>query len=155
MTARDRQRRYYNKHIRPKLAAGRLAKQAAWAGPVPELDACWAAGHFEGEGTVTLQSGGARPFAFKPLVSLSSTDQEVIEFFRSRWPASALAPRVPTSRSKQVWTWRLSGAVRVHRFLGDVRPHIRTSRVLEKVDVVARFCERLLSEQRHCVAKAP
>jgi hypothetical protein len=146
MSSKERQKRHYDQTIRPRLAAARREKMENWARSVSFSDLEWIAGHFEGEGTVTILNGG-RLGNFKPAVSLASTDKEVIDILNSRWPAYIVGPRRPTDNSRQVWTWRITGALRVHYFLMSIQPHIRTNRVRSKVSVVLNFCERLVSEE--------
>ncbi len=146
MTGRTAAKRYYDRHIRPKRAAERRAKMDAWCRSVSHDDSCWAAGHFEGEGTISIQSAGRRfPMQFKPMVALASTDKDIISFFSDRWPTVICKPRKPTANSRLVYQWRLYGTLRVLRFLEDIYPHIRTSRVRVKAEIVMAFCERLQS----------
>lgn len=110
------------------------------------MDACWAAGHFEGEGTVTILKGG-RESNFVPQVSLSSTDQQVIRFFCERWPATTMGYRILGGNTRPVYTWCVRSSVRVHRFLTDITPYLRTDRVKAKAALVFAFCSHMLAEQ--------
>jgi hypothetical protein len=102
---------------------------------ISDLDCAWAAGHFEGEGTVTLTKGG-RIMHVRPLIALASTDQSCRDFFHDRWPGNCriVEPRTPTSR--MAFVWNLSSGERIQSFLFDVLPFIRTDRVRQKIEVV-------------------
>lgn len=145
---REAMRRRYHKVIRPQKAAARQAKTEAWAHSVSFEDLEWIAGHFEGEGTVTISSTG-RANSFKAVLSLASTDQDVIEIFNKRWPGSIWGPHRPTERANPVWTWRISGAARVLYFLTSIDRHLRTKRVRDKAKLVAEFCLRMMGEEYH------
>jgi hypothetical protein len=136
-----RQRERYQRVERPKRAAARAKKAEAWCAEVSDLDLAWASGHFEGEGTVTIHKNHT------PSVLLASTDEEVIAFFCARWPATSLQRRLPNKNCKLVYTWRVASAIRVHRFLEQIFPHLRTGRVKTKARLVLSFCEHLLDAQ--------
>lgn len=94
----------------------------------------WAAGLFEGEGTVTLSSAGRRGYT-RLAVIVASTDPEIIKFFHDRWPGvvRSFRPR-STARARQAFEWRLSGP-RAAEFLCDIREYVRTGRVMAKIDL--------------------
>lgn len=147
MGSREASLRHYNKVLRPKFAALRKAKADNWSRPIDIMDACWAAGHFEGEGTISINQGGITG-AYKPVVSLSSTDEQTIDFFCRYWPMKTRgATRRPTENAKLVWTWRLSGAIRIHRFISTIEPHLRTNRCKDRFAVVKQFCEHMLATE--------
>ncbi len=104
----------------------------------PSIHICiWAAGHFEGEGTVTLTRGG-RVMWVRPLVTLTSTDPEVIDFFCAYWPC-ARKIRYPQSKTGNVrpgHVWSLNSGERIQAFLTDILPHVVTKRVRDKIAIV-------------------
>lgn len=99
-------------------------------------DCEWAAGLFEGEGTVTLATNRIASYT-RARVLLSSTDQEIVNFFHTRWPGSCrnYMPQSRTGRAKRAWSWTVSCRKAI-TFLQDIRPYIRTSRVRAKIDLV-------------------
>lgn len=102
-------------------------------------DLHWAAGLFEGEGTVTIaKSGGVkRPTLTRTRVIIGNTDREVVDFFAERW-GGRIRPRPPSSeRARPSFEWALGGAAAAF-FLRDVQPFLRTQRVREKFAVVLR-----------------
>lgn len=101
---------------------------------VPAADWAWAAGMFEGEGTVTITRSGRRGYT-RPLVVLTSTDRSVIDFFNERWPGcvKTYQPR-GNARVAHVWTLNVRPAIR--DFLLHLLPHLRTERVRTKALLV-------------------
>lgn len=53
----------------------------------PKAERIWAAGFFEGEGTVTILST-VKAGDTRPKVSMTSTDESMVDFFHARWPGS-------------------------------------------------------------------
>jgi hypothetical protein len=94
-----------------------------------DLDLAWAAGMFEGEGSVRINTPTRRNLGAL-LCDMVNTDVEVIAFYQGRWPGymrqvAATPPRRPFYR------WRISSGVAAE-FLNDILPYLRTARVREK-----------------------
>ncbi len=146
--ARDLARR-----LRKRRAIARMAARNARVKNRPKIrraDCIWAAGHFEGEGTVTLTKGG-RIMNVRPCVTLSSTDRECTAFFQDRWPGHwrSFIPRSVTGNVRRAYTWTLSSGERIEIFLADILPHVRTQRVREKIEIVlADIRDRGLYQQQ-------
>jgi hypothetical protein len=108
--------------------------------PVPSVeDLHWAAGLFEGEGTVTIaKSGGKkRPTLTRTRVLVGNTDKEVVEFFFNRW-GGRVRPRPPsTKRARPSFEWAHGGAEAAF-FLRDIQSYLRTQRVKVKVALVLK-----------------
>lgn len=103
--------------------------------PQPPLaDLIWAAGLFEGEGTVTITRSGRRGYT-RPLVQVTSTDPEVIEVFQTRWPG-CIQVRQPGGNAREAQAWSLNVRPAIRTFLTDLLPHFRTSRVRLKAELV-------------------
>ena len=101
-----------------------------------ERELAWAAGLFEGEGTVTIGRRGYDD-TYRLIVTIQMTDPEVISWFDTRWPGwTQIAPR--PGRRKPAYVWTLN-AQRAEAFLQDIEPFIQSSRVRAKVDVAFRF----------------
>ena len=99
----------------------------------PGAERSWAAGLFEGEGTVTLSlDRGANATA--PLVSVVSTDPDVTGFFQERWAGyvRSFHPKSRTGRCRKAYTWQLHASEKIEGFLLDIRPYLKTPRVREK-----------------------
>src|SRR3990172_12809075 len=112
------------RRYRAKIAADRIRlrneNRSAYLQPLRD-DRIWAAGHFEGEGTVTI-SGASRRGYTRPLVVLASTDFQVIEFFNERWPGTirTYQPKSKTGRAKLARVWSLNSFEAVRAFLLDM-----------------------------------
>lgn len=99
----------------------------------------WVAGLFEGEGTVSIiyvRTKGAR--YTRIMVSVANTDPDVLELFQRLWPVKTLRKIKARPRCKPVWLWRLEARQAVP-FLLDIRPFIKTRRVMEKVDLALEY----------------
>lgn len=137
--------REFQRKKRLRLAEERWRERAerlASRPPISPVDAAWAAGHFEGEGTVTLVRGG-RVMHVRPLVSLSSTDKAAVDFFHDRWPGNrrSFVPKSVNGNNRMAHTWVLNSGERIQGFLLDILPQIRTERVRNKIRVVLEDIE--------------
>lgn len=94
----------------------------------------WAAGTFEGEGTVTITRSGRRGYT-RPLVMLTSTDQNMVSFFHSRW-TGVMTSHLPKGNAKVAHTWTLNVRPSIARFLWDIMPFLKTDRVRRKAELV-------------------
>ena len=111
----------------------RLAKR-----PVPPKgDRVWAAGHFEGEGTISILSGGAKRIS-RPHIALASTDKAVIDFFQATWRGhvSRFLPYSTTGRAREAFRWDLNTNDTIEGFLRDLLPHLKTERVRAKAELL-------------------
>jgi hypothetical protein len=105
-----------------------------WLPVLTPIELAWAAGLFEGEGTVTITNSGYKNYT-RALVSVTSTDFEIIDFFQSRWPAGVhdIKPKSPNHRPARTWFIDCS---RVGYFVQQLLPFIRTRRVREKMELL-------------------
>lgn len=104
------------------------------------VDECsWAAGHFEGEGTISLSSQGkiGQP---RCVISLASTDIEVIQFFQERWPGY-FGKTKSKPQHKQAYVWRTNTQSNVLKFIKDIEFHLRTTRVRTKAALMVEELE--------------
>lgn len=115
-------------------AGGRL--QVHPAPKVPAADLAWAAGLFEGEGTFTI---GIRRSdeTYRIIAMVGNTDFQIIEFFRHRWDGY-ISQRKDAPGRKTAWHWTLIGP-RAYAFIRQIRPFLRTDRVLAKADLCIAF----------------
>ena len=112
----------------------------------------WAAGMFEGEGTVTItqvgRPGGKKEYGYtRAVVSLTSTDAEIVAFFHQRWPG-VLRTFQPRGNAKIATTWTLNTGESIWRFLDDVFPHLRTGAEKLKFSVVMEDVEARVQGSR-------
>lgn len=97
-----------------------------------EIELAWAAGLFEGEGSVRIN--GFRPNALGALsVELANCDMEIIEFFRARWGGAVRTAKLKPPR-RQAYYWRLA-ARQAAAFLEELRPYLRTARYRARADL--------------------
>jgi hypothetical protein len=90
----------------------------------------WAAGLFEGEGTIRINRPTRRNLGTL-VVSVVNTDRQVVDFFQARWPgymkpATGLGPN-----ARPAWVW-VSAAREASGFLRQVLPYLRRDRVRER-----------------------
>lgn len=102
-----------------------------------DVDRAWAAGHFEGEGTIFLSTHGTRNRSTRVIVCLTSTDRQTIEWFQATWPGCfrSTQPRSKNDNAKRAYIWTLNASEPVECFLRDILPFVRTDRVRAKVDL--------------------
>lgn len=141
---------------RVERAKARHARVEAWKRNISPADLAWAAGHFEGEGTISL-SAERRSGYVRPLASLASTDLQVICLFSEWWPTSIAGkkPRYPTANSRAVYRWEINSAMKVRAFIDQLQPYLRTERCRAKFALVSEFTDKVLAphvgktKQRH------
>jgi hypothetical protein len=132
---RIRKREVRRRRITADHAARQARRLAAIAGR-PEHSAellAWAAGMFEGEGTVSITKSG--PKYTVCVVTLCNTDRQIIDVFNEHWPSRKIVVREPHGNARRQWTWTLHGD-RIVGFLQDLRPYLRTDAEKAKFDIV-------------------
>ncbi len=129
-TCRDlrSQERYLHRRLSKPIALRRI--------PQPSNDdRHWAAGLFEGEGTITMTGLGKRkPHLTYSRVTVGNTDFQVVDFFYIRWGGS-LRKRKKIPGKKQAYEWTCAGS-QTWIFLNDILPFIRTARVRQKAHLL-------------------
>lgn len=91
----------------------------------------WAAGLFEGEGSVRISKPAHRNWGSLN-VDVPNTDEQIVRFFSERWYGS-VHYHPGTGRRRGYWRWR-SNALQAARFLTDIRPYVVTDRVATRID---------------------
>lgn len=144
--ARLRAAERYQVNGRVARALARAERIEEWKREISPADLAWAAGHFEGEGTISISSESRNGYA-RPLASLASTDRAVIDLFCGWWPTSIAGknPRVPTPNARAVYRWEINSAIKVRAFIDQIAPHLRTERCRLKFAVVSEFVDLVLS----------
>lgn len=104
---------------------------------VTEEDLHWAAGLFEGEGTVTI-AVRRQDETYRLLCTLGNTDREVVEFFLKRWGGWFQPAYGEPPGRRPAWYWTVAGP-RAEQFVRAIEPYIRTRRVRLKIDVALHF----------------
>lgn len=112
-----------------------------------ERELCWAAGLFEGEGTITIAVRN-QDDTYRLLCCVGNTDEQVIDFFHQRW-GGWKQPFYGADRGNRQpgWNWTVT-AWRAAHFLVDLEPFLVTDRVRRKLDLALAFRDRQSSEVR-------
>lgn len=93
----------------------------------------WAAGLFEGEGTASITSGGAR-WRTRARCSVPSTDIFTAAYFQARWGGTVHTAR-RGGNARDCYVWQISGDGMM-QFLLELRPYIRRPIVQERFDLL-------------------
>lgn len=103
-------------------------------------DLNWAAGMFEGEGSITI--GASRTPKGKDVYALQckvpNTDNEIVDFFARHWHGSIGSDNLRREDRQPQSIWIVKG-VKARDFLEQLKPHLRTARVLSKAKVARRL----------------
>lgn len=98
------------------------------------VELAWAAGLFEGEGTVRINKpSNNRKNCGSLLASVVNTDRQVLEFFQARWPGYMKSATGLGPRQKPAWVWVIA-ATKAAAFLRDIRPFVVRDRVRQRID---------------------
>ena len=98
-----------------------------------DIELAWAAGLFEGEGTVTILRGGNRPYT-RLKVCMSNTDHDIVQFFADRWPGEYRAVRRRAESHRQAWIWGRSCRAAA-AFLTDIQPFVCGLRMRARIEL--------------------
>lgn len=104
---------------------------------VTAIDRTWAAGLFEGEGTIAIAVRNS-DHTYRLICSVGSTDVQIVNFFHERWggwhqPMYGVRPG-----RKRGWTWTVAGPA-AESFLESIRPFVVTLRVRRKLLLAMDF----------------
>lgn len=106
---------------------------------VTGVELAWAAGLFEGEGSIRVNKPTGRNLGHL-VCSVANTDIEVVRFFQARWPGHFKIRR-PLPNRRPAWEWLIS-TQRAAAFLRIIRPFVMTDRVKRKIEVALAFQEQ-------------
>lgn len=104
---------------------------------VPPLEMAWAAGLFEGEGSVMIRRPGNRHLGVLT-VSVVNTDTQIVAFFQERWPGYCKRATGQRPEQRPAWVW-LIAARQAAAFLDDITPYLRSDRVRRKAALALEF----------------
>jgi hypothetical protein len=88
------------------------------------MEDAYAAGLMDGEGTITLYRSHSSDRFRYPVVSVSSTSRELLDFLKDRYGGSICSHRVSRRHHRAHWSWRLVGRQAVS-FIDRVLPYMR------------------------------
>jgi hypothetical protein len=109
-----------------------------------DIEAAYAAGIVDGEGSIQF-SRNRRPRWPSPIVSVASTDRELLEWLRARVGGTIIQKRTYQSHHSRSYDWKLTDR-RALRFLEIVRPFLVIRRKTAR-------CDLLLSEYEACTPR--
>jgi len=139
-------RQYANnraKAARKRLRDAALEELKSQPAVVYPIALSWAAGMFEGDGTVTISG---TPQRNRDIVTLTSTDPFTIGFFTERWGGHVRTYQ-PKGNAKIAHRWDVAGAG-AYAFLRDVLPYVRRPTVRERFEIVMASYESRKMGQR-------
>jgi hypothetical protein len=99
-----------------------------------DVEAAYAAGILDGEGSVTLTRNHRDRWP-SPQVSVASCDREVLEWLQARFGGSIVAKKPRRSHHAPSHDWRLTDR-RALAFLQRLRPHLVIERKIRRVDLL-------------------
>lgn len=108
-----------------------------------EADLAWAAGLFEGEGSVRINKPARRNWG-SLTASVVNTDREIVDFFQDRWPGYCKAATGLRPEQRPAWVWVIA-ARQAAAFLEAIRPFVRSTRVRTKIAYGLEFQAQKLS----------
>lgn len=111
-------------------------------------DLSWAAGLFEGEGSIRINKATRHNLGHL-VASVTNTDREVVAFFQSRWPGYMKSVSGLRVDQRQAWRWVVASR-RAASFIAAIRPFLQTRRVIEKADFGLSFQRQKTSAHAVC-----
>jgi hypothetical protein len=108
------------------------------------IDAAYAAGILDGEGSISLTRIQKNRWP-SPVVSVSSTDYELLEWLRERWGGCIVHKRTYAEHHTPSYTWSLTDR-RALGFLKIIRPFLVIRRKIAR-------CDLLLGEYLSCTPR--
>lgn len=103
----------------------------------------WAAGLFEGEGTIRINKATKRNLGAL-VVSVVSTDAQITDFFQARWPGHMKQGTGLTERQRPAWVWVIA-ARQAAAFIREVLPYFRRDVVRERSWLGLEFQDQKLA----------
>lgn len=98
-----------------------------------EVEIAWAAGLFEGEGSITIQRSGDRG-RLRVRFTLAMTDEDVVRRFQCILGCgSVYGPKMKKGATKPQWTYYVGRPEQIQRIAGLFRPYLGERR-LAKLD---------------------
>jgi hypothetical protein len=114
------------------------------------IDLAWAAGVFEGEGSIRINTPTKRNFG-SLLADMVNTDRQITQVFADAW--GGYHREVPSAGERQAfWRWRIA-ALQAAAFLREIEPFIRTDKYRERIRLGLEF--QAQKSSLHAVCRAP
>jgi len=100
-----------------------------------EIKLSYIAGLFDGEGTVTLSRNNKNDKYRAPVVSMSSTSIELLEFLSSEFGGSIVNQKVYKEHYKKSWSWKLQRRNCIY-FLNSILPYMREEEKVRRANLI-------------------
>lgn len=102
-----------------------------------DVELAWAAGLFEGEGTIRISRPSLSNWG-AVFVSVVNTDKQIIDWFHYRFAGYVKSAGTPKGNRRDAWVW-LIASKRAIAFLESIKPFIVRDAVRAKIDHVCAF----------------
>ena len=109
-----------------------------------DTEAAYAAGILDGEGSIQFSRNRKSRWP-SPIVSIASTDRELLEWFRSRLGGTIIQKRTYSPTHNVSFDWKLTDR-KALAFLKIIRPFLVIRRKIDR-------CDLLLSEYMACTPR--
>ncbi len=111
---------------------------------ISDIEAAYAAGILDGEGSIVLTRIRKTRWP-SPIVSVVSTDRELLEWLRDRWGGCIIRKRTYAAHHTQSYVWSLTDR-RALDFLRIIRPFLVINRKIAR-------CDLLLNDYLDCTPR--
>ena len=101
-----------------------------------DIEAAYAAGILDGEGSISLSRIHSSRWP-SPVVSVASTDRELLEWLRARVGGTIIQKRTYQPHHSRSFDWKLTDR-RALSFLKIVRPFLVIQRKIERADLLLK-----------------
>lgn len=92
----------------------------------------WAAGLFEGEGTIAIKKYGIR-------IAIAMTDLDVLQSFKDNFGGSLIEEKKRQSHHKQCWKWYLTTNESTYNFLKKIMPYLHERRANKAKEAISKY----------------
>lgn len=107
-----------------------------------EQECIYAAGLFDGEGTVTLSKIHSSSLYRSPVASVTSTSLELVEYLKTTFGGFICNQKVSKEHYKQSWSWRIAHDNAIN-FLTLIRPYIKEQKKLARIQLICDNYKKL------------
>lgn len=109
---------------------------------ITEQNCIYAAGLFDGEGTVTLSKIHKSNLYRSPTASVTSTSFELVEYLKLTFGGFICNQKVAKEHYKQSWSWRIAHDKAIE-FLTLVKPYIKEKKKLARIQLICDNYKKL------------
>jgi hypothetical protein len=101
----------------------------------------YTAGLIDGEGTITLSKLNSGEFR-SPVISISSTSYELLEFLKTNYGGSISKHKVYKNHHKQSWSWKIVND-RAVELCTNLLPFLLEKSKLKRCKLISKFYKKL------------